>query len=136
MEAARESLRVRGDDAMGWSLIWKMCCHARLGNPDGVMHFIKMFFRPIPPETKQGESGGGVYPNLLCAPPFQIDGNLGFAAGICEMLVGERNGEYIPLPALPSEIKSGKLSGLRIKGNKRANLEWQDGKILKFEITD
>ena len=93
-----------------------------------------MFFRPIPSETKQGESGGGVYPNLLCAPPFQIDGNLGFAAAIAEMLVCEENGEIKPLAALPKNIKSGAVRGLRIKKNRLVNLEWRDGEIVKFEI--
>ena len=134
--AAKESLRVRGDNAMGWSLIWKLCCNARLRNSEGVMHFIKMFCRPISPENTKAEHGGGVYPNLLCAPPFQIDGNLGFAAAISEMLVGEYCGEILPLPALPKEIKNGKLRGIRVRGQRLVNLEWQDGEITKFEIID
>ena len=134
--AAKESLRVRGDNAMGWSLIWKLCCNARLRNSDGVMHFIKMFFRPISPANEKAEHGGGVYPNLLCAPPFQIDGNLGFAAAISEMLVSELSGEITALPALPREIKNGTALGIRIPGAKRVNLEWRDGEIIKFEIID
>ena len=135
--AARESLRVRGDDATGWSLIWKMCCYARLHDGEGVMRFIKMFFRPVSPEIQNSHAGGGVYHNLLCAcPPFQIDGSLGFAAAISEMLVGEYCGEILPLPALPKEIKNGKLRGIRVRGQRLVNLEWQDGEITKFEIID
>lgn len=133
-EAAKESLRVRGDNAMGWSLIWKMCCHARLRNKEGVMHFIKMFFRPVPPEITSAEYGGGVYPNLLCAPPFQIDGNLGFMAAVAEMLVEDSGSEVTPLPALPEELSAGSIRGLKISGNRHVNLEWKDGKVLKFEI--
>ncbi len=133
--AAKETLRVRGDDATGWSLIWKMCCNARLRDSEGVMRFIKMFFRPVPIDAKDTSCGGGVYPNLFCAcPPFQIDGNFGFAAGIIEALVGELDGEIIPLPALPKEIKSGKACGIRVTENRRVNLEWLNGEIVKFEI--
>ncbi len=136
MNAAKESLRVRGDEATGWSLLWKMCCYARLRDTEGTMRFIKMFFRPAAPEIKETFHGGGVYPNLFCAhPPFQIDGSLGFAAAISEMLVGENNGDPTPLPALPKEIKNGSVRGLRIKAGKQVNLEWQDGEITKFEIT-
>ena len=95
-----------------------------------------MFFRPILPEITKAEHGGGVFPNLLCAPPFQIDGNLGFAAAISEMLVGEKAGDVIPLPALPKEIKNGSASGIRVRGARRVNLEWRDGEIIKFEIID
>ena len=113
-----------------------MCCHARLRNKEGTMHFIKMFFRPVPPEITSAEYGGGVYPNLLCAPPFQIDGNLGFSAALSEMLVQSSRGEVIPLPALPAEIRSGYVRGIRIPGAKCVNLEWRDGEITKFEILD
>ena len=52
------------------------------------------------------------------------------------MLVGELNGELTPLPALPKEIKSGVVRGLRVPGNRCVNLEWQNGEITKFEITN
>lgn len=133
-EAARESLRVRGDDSTGWSLGWKINCYARLGDSEGVMRLIRMFMRPIAPEVER-KSKGGIYPNMFCAhPPFQIDGNFAFTAAMCEMLVGYDEGKPIPLPALPKEFPEGHMKGIALKGNKRADISWKDCKVAEFRV--
>ena len=69
-----------------------------------------------------------------CAPPFQIDANFGFAAALCEILVGERNGEPIPLPALPQQIPSGSIRGMCVRGNRRVDMDFSDGKVTSFKV--
>ena len=134
-DAARETLRVRGDEATGWSLGWKINCYARLHDSEGVMRLIRMFLRPVEPDRVKTMSGGGVYPNLLCAhPPFQIDGNFGFAAAIPEMLISDDGEELNPLHALPHELANGHFKGLHIKGGRVVDMEWKDGKITEFNV--
>ena len=65
---------------------------------------------------------------------MQIDGSFGVTAAICEMLIGERDGEPYPLPALPKEIKSGSVRGIRVRGNRRVDLDFADGQITEFKI--
>lgn len=141
-EACRKTLEIRGDDGTGWSLAWKINFFARLLDGDHAAKLIYRLLRPV----KDGfvtrySGGGGVYPNLFDAhPPFQIDGNFGAVAGICEMLIQSHNklsdGTFLIhlLPALPSEWKNGCFKRLLARGNTEVSVNWADGKIIDAKI--
>lgn len=77
-----------------------------------------------------------------CRYPFQIDGNQGNASVILLMilddrLVFEEDGtvtvHIYPLPALSPELMTGKVTGLKAKGNVTVDMEWENGRIIKLD---
>lgn len=137
-KAAKKTLEKRGDGGTGWSRAWKINFWARLQDGNHALLLLRQLLKPVNPTSKEGQLGG-TYPNLFCAhPPFQIDGNLGGAAGIGEMLLQShgRNGTIRFLPALPSheDWKAGNMKGMRARNGFEVSFQWENFQLKQAEI--
>jgi alpha-L-fucosidase 2 len=124
IDACKAVLEQRGDGGTGFSRAWKMALWARLYDGNRANTIFKGYIQDQ------------CYPQLFakCGKPLQIDGTMGVAAGISEMLVQSHEGSIDLLPALPDEWSEGRFDGVCARGGFELDMQWKDKTITEVKI--
>ncbi len=124
IEPVKKVLELRGDEASGWSRAWKTNLWARLRDGDRANKIFKGYLKE--------QCFASLF--AMCGKPLQVDGTLGMAAGISEMLIQSQEGYIDLLPALPSEWTDGEFDGVVARGGFELDFSWKDKNITSLEI--
>lgn len=120
-KAHHQSLEDRianGGGHTSWSCAWVMLLYARLRDRNRTKDMMMKFFKH-----------SLIRNGLSSHPPFQIDGNYGFTAAVCEMLIQSHNDYIEILPALPEELSKGSFEGLRARGGFEISAKWYNNQV-------
>ncbi len=123
LKAATVTLTERGDRSTGWAAAHRLCLWTRAGNGKKAHDLIRSMMN------------NNIMYNLWDThPPFQIDGNFGYTAGVAEMLLQSQSGFIELLPALPDEWRDGSFTGLVARGNFTVDCTWRDLKVQTARV--
>lgn len=124
IDGCKAVLNQRGDGTTGFSRAWKMALWARMFDGNRANKIFKLYLKE--------------QCNLqffsMCGKPLQIDGTMGTAAAITEMLVQSHEGTIDLLPALPDEWSDGEFDGVCARGAFELDMKWSNCEITEVEL--
>jgi len=124
IDPCRRLLVERGDSSAEWARAWKVALWARLRDGNHADAVLRGYLRDASNPQFFGNHGF----------PVQVDGTLGIAAGISEMLVQSNDGVIELLPALPDEWSSGSFEGICTRGAFEWGLHWATGRVTRATL--
>lgn len=125
MPAVEKALVMRTDSSHGnaeWSMAWKVNLWSRLKDGEHAHRILNLYL------------ARHALPQLFSGMPMQVDGTLGAAAGVSEMLLQSQEDIIELLPATPAVWKEGRFQGVKARNGFELDFEWKDNAVQKVAI--
>ncbi|MEP6749930.1 MAG: glycoside hydrolase family 95-like protein [Bacteroidota bacterium] len=133
--AAKKALSLRMKTNCSWGFAWKAACWTRLGEGDSAWQTLQNQLRYVDAE-KESANNYGLFPNLFNSEGSStiLNGNGCATAVITEMLLQSQAGEIQLLPALPSWLEEGMVTGLCARGGFVVDIAWHKHALASSTI--
>ena len=111
---------------VGWSMGWLMGLLSRLRRGNDSFDIAKSYVMNIANVNSLLD---------IHAKCFQIDGNMAFVSGVCEMLIQSHEDTIALIPALPTVWDKGSFRGLHARGGFTLDARWENCEVREFTVT-
>ena len=123
-ERALDTRLSAGGGQTGWSRAWVACLYARMGRATDFFECVRnQITEQCSPSLLDFHPPSGKHRDRI----FQIDGNFGGTAAICEALVSARYNEVTLLSACPDAWRKGSVLHFRLPYQTEISFDFEDG---------
>ena len=119
----------------GWSLAHMANIFARLGDGEGAKECLDLLIRFCTGANLYTYHNDwrnmGVTLKYMHAghAPYQVDANMGFVSAVYEMLLYSDGDKIKLLPALPKELKTGRIEHIQARGGFDVSINWNENQV-------
>jgi len=132
--------KVHSDESgCAWGAAWMGQMYARLYEPDKAFDQIKDYccnyaVGSLLSSIVDWRDDGTGLRWFDGAKVFQIEASFGIMAVVSEMILQDQGGVLRLLPALPQQMASGHVEGLRARGGFEVDITWDNGRLTRVRI--